>query len=167
MKIILMLLLVSLACCTVAGEYPKRVSPYVIHDGDTFIVAKGNIVYRLWGVDAPEEGQPWADVARLALQTMIRKRIITLQSYHGDTYGRPVVLATVRGKDVGLELLKMGLAWHDTRFAPDKKEYAEAMAQAQKDGRGLWSDKKPVPPWEYRAQKKIIIIDEEPQENKE
>lgn len=147
--------------CIGAAEYPRKVSPYVIHDGDTFVIAQGNEVFRLWGIDAPESDQPWGDVAALALQTLIKKRMITLQSVHGNTYGRDVVLATVRGKDIGLELLKMGLAWHDPRYAPDKKEYAEAMEEARKAGRGLWSDKKPIAPWKWRAQRKYKIIDEE------
>ncbi len=46
----------------------------------------------------------------------------------------------------------MGLAWHDPRYAPKAKEYAEAEAEARKEKRGLWSDDKPVAPWDWRKQ---------------
>ena len=57
-----------------------------------------------------------------------------------------------REMDIGLELIKMGLAWHDPRYAPKAKEYAEAEAEARKEKRGLWSDDKPVAPWDWRKQ---------------
>jgi len=53
---------------------------------------------------------------------------------------------------VALELLKMGLAWHDPRYAPKRDDYAKAEADARKAKRGLWSDENPTPPWEWRKQ---------------
>lgn len=45
----------------------------------------------------------------------------------------------------------MGLAWHDPRYAPKAKEYAEAEAEAREGETGT-SDDKPVAPWDWRKQ---------------
>ena len=121
--------LLLLAAAMFAAE-PMRLRAVAVIDGDTFVGSKDARVVRLWGVDAPELDQP-----------------------KGDSWGRLVAIAR-RGKeiDIGLELIKMGLAWHDPRYAPKAKEYAEAEAEARKAKRGLWSDDKPVSPWDWRKQ---------------
>jgi endonuclease YncB( thermonuclease family) len=46
-----------------------------------------------------------------------------------------------------------GLAWHYVWYSK-----AEALAAAEREarvaGRGLWADREPVPPWEWRATEK-------------
>ena len=67
-----------------------------------------------------------------------------------DRYKRPVVwVYTIDGKDVSAEMLKAGMAWHYKQFDKSKK-YADLENYARKKKIGLWKDKKPVPPWEYR-----------------
>lgn len=121
-------------------------------DGDTFVGSKDSRVVRLWGIDAPEMDQPWGNVAKSALIALTHRRQLAIDP-KGNSWGRLVGIAR-RGKevDVGLELIKMGLAWHDPRYAPKAKEYAEAEAEARKARRGLWSDDKPIAPWEWRRQ---------------
>ncbi|MGB5317374.1 MAG: thermonuclease family protein [Robiginitalea sp.] len=46
-------------------------------------------------------------------------------------------------------VLKAGLAWHFRRYSKDEKLQAlEDQARAEKVG--LWKDKNPIPPWEWR-----------------
>lgn len=111
--------------------------------------------------DAPELDQPWGDVSKAALIALTHRRQLNIEP-KGDSWGRLVGVAR-RGReiDVGLELIKMGLAWHDPRYAPKAKEYAEAEAEARKAKRGLWSDDKPVAPWDWRKQQNDDIDEDD------
>ena len=42
------------------------------------------------------------------------------------------------------------MAWHYTRYSKDAR-LAAAEREARAAGRGLWADREPVPPWEWRA----------------
>ena len=62
------------------------------------------------------------------------------------------------GKDVNLEQIKAGLAWHYKRYdkdqqLADRRLYAEAQKAASLKGIGLWSDAAPVAPWDFRHNK--------------
>lgn len=133
---------------SVFSAEPLTVKPLWIHDGDTFkaIVAnKAVIDCRIWGIDAPELNQPWGKVSKSALIELIHQKNIRIVN-HSESYSRSVVtVVECSGRNIALELLKMGLAWHSDIHAPDKKDYAEAQAEARKEKRGLWSDKSPVP----------------------
>ena len=66
-----------------------------------------------------------------------------------DQYGR--ILGDVRlGKrHINLEMVQDGLAWHYKQYSKSK-ELAEAEETARKAKKGLWADKEPTPPWEFR-----------------
>lgn len=132
-----------------------EVSASWIHDGDTFRVTVLNravVDCRLWGIDAPELDQPWGKVSRSALIALLIKRKLTITKV-SESYNRMVVKADRRGVDVALFMLKMGLAWADKKYSPPE-DYIKAEAEARAEKRGLWSEKKPIPPWEWRNRKK-------------
>lgn len=128
-----------------------------VSDGDTFTVLtdkKEQIRIRIYGIDAPETGQPYSEKSRLFLANMIAGRVVTIEVKSNDKYGRKVAkVKTETINDVGLEMLRAGYAWHYSHF--DKtKAYIEAEREAREHKRGLWADKKPVNPYEYRNLKK-------------
>ncbi len=50
-----------------------------------------------------------------------------------------------------LELVRPGLSWWYRRFAPADRELSQLLeAEARNSGRGLWTQKDPTPPWEWR-----------------
>ena len=62
----------------------------------------------------------------------------------------------VSGRDVGLEQLRRGLAWHFKRYdkeqaAKDRATYADAEATARRFRVGLWQDDGVTAPWVWRA----------------
>lgn len=122
-------------------------------DGDTF--SSDGKTYRLWGVDAPERGQPWSAVATAALREILLSGEFEIDSRHGLSYDREVVLVKVNGIDVGLTMLQMGLAWHDARYARKRVDYSAISIYAIQNKIGIWSSPKPIPPWIYRKQIKI------------
>jgi micrococcal nuclease len=58
------------------------------------------------------------------------------------------------GRNLGRELVRAGLAWWYRPYAPKDALLAELEAEAKVAKRGLWSDQAPVPPWEWRKQRR-------------
>jgi endonuclease YncB( thermonuclease family) len=61
----------------------------------------------------------------------------------------------VDGQDANLEQLKAGMAWfyryYQKELTPDtRKLYAQAEDKARVERVGLWRNKNPMPPWEWR-----------------
>ncbi len=129
-------------------------------DGDSLLLrieGQGVRGVRIAGIDAPEKGQPFADVARRALLAKLDDREIRVEVVKTDFFQRLVGRVFVEGRDAGLAQLHAGLAWHFKRYDADlapaqRRRYAQAERQARLRGLGLWRDPAPVPPWEHRAQ---------------
>lgn len=114
------------------------------------------IPIRLAGVDAPEgahfgrPGQPGAAEALTFLSDYILNRRVRAQIYKRDQYNRIVATVYVRRflfkKDVGLEMLKQGLATvyeakSGVEWGGQKEVYEAAEAQAKAKKLGIWSGK--------------------------
>jgi len=133
-----------------------------VSDGDTITVldaAKRQHKVRLAGIDAPEKGQAFGNASKENLSKLVFDRQVTADCYKRDQYGREICRVFRGGTDIPLEQLRAGLAWHYARFAneqrPDERAaYVDAEASAKASRRGLWSDKAPQAPWEWRTQKK-------------
>jgi len=111
-----------------------------VADGDTVTLLDSTntqIRIRLYGIDCPENGQDFANVAKKFTSDLCFSKIITVDIKDIDRYGRTVGVIWVQDTiNVNLELLKAGLAWHYKYF--DKSEEfakAETEAKEQKTGR--------------------------------
>jgi len=124
-----------------------------VSDGDTLTALDDDNKQhkvRLHGIDAPEIGQPFGTKSREALGRLAMKKMATLHLHGRDRYGRDLARVEVDGRDVNLELVKDGLAWHYVRY--DKSpELASAEREAREAKRGVWADDEAVAPWEWRA----------------
>jgi endonuclease YncB( thermonuclease family) len=72
-----------------------------------------------------------------------------------DRYGREVCAVFVGLRDVGLEQIGAGMAWHYKAYqheqpTQERLVYAQEEESAKASRVGLWKDAKPVPPWEWR-----------------
>ena len=128
-----------------------------ITDGDTFkglTQDKEVIRYRIYGIDAPESNQAFGTRSKQYLSDLIFGDRVGIKLDKIDFYGRPVVwVYTSDDKDVSVEMLKAGMAWHFKKY--DKsEEYASLENNARLNGIGLWVDKNPIPPWVFRKSKK-------------
>ena len=129
-----------------------------VSDGDSITVLdSGNRQHkiRLIGIDAPEKAQPFGTKSRESLSSMVAGRHVTVAWQKKDRYGRVLGVVFADGRDVGLIQIERGFAWHYKAYqrdqsAKDARGYAEAEDAARSARRGLWADRKPVPPWEYR-----------------
>ena len=124
-------------------------------DGDSLLVLRDGrqVTVRLHGVDAPEGGQAYGNVARRALSNLAFGKSVDVQVRDVDRYDRLVSRVTVDGTDVGLEMVRGGFAWHYARYLKDRG-YAAAQQEARAERRGLWQDRDPVAPWDWRADPK-------------
>jgi endonuclease YncB( thermonuclease family) len=122
-----------------------------VADGDTLDVVtadKRRVRIRLEGIDSPERGEPFSNVARNLTRGLAFDKTVQVKVLDVDRYGRLVARVTSQGKDLSLELVSAGLAAHYTVFSFDPKLEA-AQQQAQHARRGMWKDG--VPPSATRA----------------
>ncbi len=70
-----------------------------------------------------------------------------------DRYQRVIGRITFAGLDVNLEMVKRGMACGFDKYSKEKA-LIDAQAAAKVAKHGLWTDKEPIAPWEWRAEKK-------------
>jgi endonuclease YncB( thermonuclease family) len=129
-----------------------------VHDGDTVTLLDGARVQhriRIAGIDAPERGQPFGTAARESLAHLVYGKRVAAHCHKRDRYGRDVCALFVEAQDVGLEQVRIGLAWWYRAYAreqslADRASYEAAEAEARSAGRGLWRDPSPQAPWAWR-----------------
>ncbi len=133
-----------------------------VADGDTITVLdsqKTQHKIRLQGIDAPERAQAFGNKSKQSLHELVHSKQVTVDYQKKDKYGRVVGKILLNNTDVCLEQLKRGMAWHYKQYAneqpkEDRETYSLAEQQAKTELKGLWKDKHPVPPWEFRKQNK-------------
>jgi endonuclease YncB( thermonuclease family) len=126
-----------------------------VHDGDTLTLLVGRIQHkiRLNGIDAPELRQAFGRRARQFLSALAFGKTVTVHVVDVDRYGREVGDVYVNGALVNAELVRAGMAWHYKQYSKDAT-LAELEIEARAAKRGLWADSNPVPPWEYRGERR-------------
>jgi endonuclease YncB( thermonuclease family) len=123
-----------------------------VHDGDTLtvLVERKQVKVRLTGIDAPELRQPFGTRSRQSLAELCFGKIASLDVRGRDRYQRAVAQVTCDGKDANAEQVRRGYAWTYTRFAPPDSPLHGMQQEARAAQRGLWADRAPRPPWEWR-----------------
>ncbi|MFC5284343.1 thermonuclease family protein [Pedobacter alpinus] len=128
-----------------------------IKDGDTFKVLYNGSerTVRLLHIDCPEKKQAFGTKAKQFAANLCFGKIVTVKTEgKADRYKR--ILGEIilpNGTNVNKELVKNGLAWHFKKYSKDAA-YAKLEIQARKNRVGLWADKLPIAPWEFRKIKK-------------
>jgi len=131
-------------------------------DADTYVFtdfgSKQRFTIRLAGVDAPEKKQSFGDIATQKVVSILQEvdYVVTIQIIAKDVYGRYVAWVYY-GKETNINLsetlLQNGLAWHYKEY--DKSEVLQTMEDKAREHReGLWEEKEPIYPSEFRKSKK-------------
>lgn len=129
-----------------------------IADGDTLTLLDSTNTQhriRLAGIDSPEKGQPFGDHCKKSLSDLVFGRTVEVESSKLDRYGRVIGKVLLDGLDANLEQINRGCGWHYKKYQneqplEDRLSYTRAEANAREVGVGLWRDKDPVAPWEWR-----------------
>lgn len=128
-----------------------------VTDGDNLTVIGSEnkqVLIRLHGLDCPGLEQPFGENAKEFTSNLCFGKIIMYQMVGIDRFDRTIATVFLEdGKELNLEILKAGLAWHYERYSK-RQDYADAEEEARRAGIGLWADKGPTPPWEWRKSKR-------------
>lgn len=157
-------LVLALAACRQgeAQTYTLRGTVSAVVDGDTLDIGHGAARrrIRIAGIDAPERGQAFGLKARqhldgLAYRQPVEARCSKTEIRPENGRARAICTVTANGTDLGLAQLRAGYAWHFRRFSHEQQReqrntYAQAEQQARAQHAGLWTDPRPLAPWDWR-----------------
>lgn len=152
-----------------------------ITDGDTIHVLweKQEIKVRLWGIDAPEKKQPFGSKAKQHLSDLIFGKVVYVEEKGKAGWERTLgIVHDWKGASVkdylkqpssGLEsppvdvtvneqMVRDGFAWWYESYAKHATNLKDAQEDAKANKRGLWADKNPIPPWEWRELKFVPVL---------
>jgi len=127
-----------------------------VTDGDTVVLLtqeKTQIKVRLDAIDCPESRQAFGQRAKQFTSDFCFGKEAVLISHGKDRYGRTLGLIIIGKYTLNYELLKAGYAWHYKRYNKEKR-LSEMELQARSKRIGLWVDKEPIAPWEFKRIKK-------------
>ena len=123
-----------------------------VADGDTITIlddSRTQHKIRFEHIDTPEKKQAFGQKAKEYLSLMIFGKTVKVQVKEKDRYGRNIGTVFLEKKNINLEMVNAGLAWHYKKYSKDKT-FAAAETEAKKKKAGLWIDDNPTPPWEFR-----------------
>lgn len=127
-----------------------------VPDGDTLVIRSGSkkIRVRMYGIDAPELKQRYGVEARNYLADRILDKNVNIKVMDEDKYGRKVGKVYYKNKDMNLEMISTGNAWFYEYHAKREKEYRKAYNNARENRIGLWRDRNPQNPRQFRLEHK-------------
>lgn len=145
------------------GQHSSIVGRVVgVTDGDTIIVLQKNTQYkiRLYGIDTPEKYQDYGKKAKYFMSNLIFGKQVTVDAETTDRYGRIVGIVYNKDLCVNEEAVKNGLAWvyRNYCFKNFCNKWLKFEELARVNKLGLWSQKNPIPPWEFRRDKAKALI---------
>jgi endonuclease YncB( thermonuclease family) len=126
-----------------------------VFDGDTIEVLRSDetVRVRLHGIDTPERTQPFSSVARKRTGNLVKDKIVRVEVKDRDRYERIVARVFIDKEDLSILLVREGLAWHYSYYSSDPR-LAYYEFQARRMRLGLWQDRNPEPPWDFRRRQR-------------
>jgi endonuclease YncB( thermonuclease family) len=121
-----------------------------VTDGDT--IRLNGIAWRLYGIDAPESAQWCGDYpagARAArtLEQLVAGAAVACELRDRDRYGRSVGICRAGNRDLGANMVRLGMAWAFVRYSSD---YVSQEEKAKGERLGVHRHGC-QPAWEWRA----------------
>lgn len=127
-----------------------------VKDGDTFMLLSNQkeLTLRLSDVDCPEKRQPFGTAAKkFASDFCFGKTVQIRTANKKDRYHRLIGEIYFNGSCLNKELVRNGLAWQYVQYSKDIA-YRKLEQAARLKKVGIWTEKHPVAPWEWRKQRK-------------
>ena len=120
--------------------------------GDSVTVRDETNTYhgiRLEGIDAPESQQAFARKSLEALTSMVQGEHVLVKVLGKAKDGRILGHMYIGSHWVNKQMIQRGWAWHYKRDSSDPI-LAQAEVFARQFKKGLWSDPRPVAPWDFQ-----------------
>ncbi|MEG0760378.1 thermonuclease family protein [Chryseobacterium sp.] len=128
-----------------------------VKDGDTVeLLMNGKPqVVRLSNIDCPEKKQPFGNNAKQFVSDLCFGKMVRMSTDGKKDRNKRLIAEIIlkNGKNINKELVKNGLAWHFKKYSKDNS-YDTLEKQARKLKLGLWKDKNPIAPWDWRKSRK-------------
>jgi len=125
-----------------------------IADGDTITVLQNRTQHRirLYGIDTPEKSQAFGNKAKRFISGLVFHKKVRVVVEDVDRYKRKVGSVFVGSTFVNEEMVRNGYAWVYRKYCKRSfcSEWLRLEEQARQNQLGLWSHKKPIPPWDFR-----------------
>lgn len=134
-----------------------------IADGDTLTARCGEpgayeqVKVRIAGIDAPEKAQAFGQRSRQALADLCHREAATIKPNTRDKYGRTVAAVECKGQDVATSQIEAGMAWVFDKYSQGHEPLYPLQDRARGERAGLWVDPTPMPPWDWRQQKRASV----------
>lgn len=131
-----------------------------VYSGDIIKVTDSNrnIIVRLAGIDAPEQGQPFYHRSRAHLTDLILHRTISIFEYEKGLRDSLVGEVFLEGRSINIEMLRAGLAEVFRGVPPKKLDlvlYLIIEQEAREARRGMWAlGERYVSPHVWRLQER-------------
>jgi micrococcal nuclease len=153
LPLLLALLSPIFGCSGSAPEFRGKVVG--VADGDTIrvLVHRDEVTVRLEGIDAPEANQSFGNQSKQALSRMVFGQEVAVRYTTEDRAGRMVGTILIEGDNINAKMIEDGWAWHFKEYGEDQR-FTDLERKAKSAKRGLWVDRDPLPPWEFRARQK-------------
>lgn len=135
-------LVFCIGCAGKPASAPARTVVANVTDGDSFALTNGEEV-RLIGIDAPEAGEPGADIAKSYLERLILDKELRFEkgAENKDSYNRLLRYVFVGKTFVNAEMVKNGYAVcrYDSKDEKHRDQLRGLQKDAEKFKRGLWA----------------------------
>jgi micrococcal nuclease len=151
----LILALAAIGPCPSWADFKAKV--LIVHDGDRLTIfhnGRREMIY-VKDIDCPELKQPYGKQAKRTTMAYIGGREVVVRGLQRNHQGRTTAeVLLLDGRNVGHELVKEGLAWA-SRDTVEGRRLGEIEQLARAEGKGLWSQPNPMPPWKWRQKAKV------------
>ena len=137
-------------------------------DGDTLVVRVRGKEHRirLYGIDAPEQGQPYYKEAKDYLESIVDEQAGLYKMDREKSYRRTVAIVYSginRDESLNIQMLRSGYAYY-VPYSGRMKGGEEAQQYAVREKRGMWASESQLQkPWDYRARPKNEPAFQEPE----
>ncbi len=112
---------------------------------------------RLYGIDAPDNGQANADYAREMLSAMVLNKEVAIRDETSALETVPAARVFLGEVSINAAMVKAGCAWvyEPSCKLADCKTWLAYQQFARSNGKGLWVDSGAEPPWKWRERRML------------
>jgi micrococcal nuclease len=128
-----------------------------VSDGDTIkVLDRGRSkTIRLRGIDCPEKQQAYGKRAKQMAADLVFGKQVRVVKHGSDRYSREIAdIVLPDGRVLNQVLVGEGMCWWYRHYAPHDRRLQTLEAESRAARIGLWRDRNPIPPWEFRKQRK-------------
>lgn len=127
-------------------------------DGDTVDILtpkKQKVRVRLLDIDAPESRQAYGNAARKYLASLIAGKNVFVKENKKDIYQRTLGTIFLNQININAKMVESGFAWaYRYKGVANNKNMVKLESKAKQNEKGLWKDKHPIAPWDFRYRNK-------------